>query len=113
MQLVAGLWVAQTIIPIKYPHNVHLTIVYLTHHILTSLILTLSVSLTGLVCCVEDVKKVSVLCLVLLSVNIVPIFLAGIAVVIYAENTGPLILTMFAYKMMPFMLPPVTVKLEL
>ena len=44
------------------PHSSHLNLF---------LILILSVSLIGLVCCVEGVKKVSVLCLALLSVNIV------------------------------------------
>jgi len=59
------------LIYIKYPYNVHMIIVYSTHHILTFPILTLNVIITGLVCCVEDVKKVSVVCLVHLSVNIV------------------------------------------
>jgi len=43
---------------------------YLTHHNSTSPLLTHSVGLTGLVCCVDNVNMVSVLCLVHLSVNI-------------------------------------------
>ena len=64
---------ADTITLIKCPYIVHLTIVYLTPHTSTSPILTLNVSLTELLFCVEDVKKISVLCLVLLSVNNTPI----------------------------------------
>ena len=46
---------------ITFPYIVHSTIAYLTRHIITSPLLTHSVSLTDLVCCVDTVNKVSVL----------------------------------------------------
>ena len=55
--------------PTLCPYIVHLTTAYLTHHTSTSPLLTLNVSLTDLVYCVDNVNKVSVLSLVPLSVN--------------------------------------------
>ena len=57
---------------VAYPSMVHLTTAYLTHHTLTSPLLTLNVNLTDLVYCVDNVNKVSVLSLVHLSVNNAP-----------------------------------------
>ena len=56
-----------------YQVSSHCPFDYCLSHTSTSPILTISVSLTGLVCCVEDVKKVLVLCLVLLSVKNAPV----------------------------------------
>ena len=59
--------------PTMCPYIVHLTTAYLTHHTSTSPLLTLNVTLTDLVYCVDNVNKVSVLSLVHLSVNNAPI----------------------------------------
>ena len=64
---------------IKFLCIAHSTTAYLTHHILTSPLLTHSVSLTDLVYCVDIVQKVSVLYLVPLTVNNVQISTMAIA----------------------------------
>ena len=74
---------------IMSPLSVYLTTAYPTHHTSTCPLLTCSVSLTGLVCCVDIVNKISVLCLVHHSVKcskiylfiIIPIAIAGIVLV--------------------------------
>jgi len=57
------------------PLNVNLTTIYPTHHTSTCPLLTCSVSLTGLVCYVNSVNKVSVLYLVYHDAKSAPIFL--------------------------------------
>ena len=102
-----------TTIPIKYPHNVHLTTVYLTHHTLTSPILTLSVSLTGLVCYVEDVKKVSVYWrvfgTVLISVKIIQITIcSGSYLTFFLSRYSIIIIYISIYSFATSQLPMVT-----
>ena len=58
--------------PTMCPYIIHLTTAYLTHHTLTSPLLTLNVSLIDLVYCVDNVNKVSVLSLDHQSVNNAP-----------------------------------------
>ena len=62
------------------PLNVHLTTIYPTHHTSTCPLLTNSVSLTGLVCYVDIVNKVSVLYLVHHGVKNVPFIITPIAI---------------------------------
>ena len=70
------------------PYIVHLTTVYLTYRNSTCPHLTHSVSLTGLMCCMDNANMVTVLCLVLNIVQIyiylliiIPIGIAGLALV--------------------------------
>ena len=62
----------------KHYYNVsyHSITVYLTHRYFTSQLLIHNVSLTGLVYCVELVKKISILYLARLTVNIVLTFIS-------------------------------------
>ena len=82
---------------IIFPYIVHSTIACLTHHILTSPLLTHSVSLTDLVSCVDTVNKVSVLSLVLLIARLVQI-------IIYLFLIIPIIVVGFVLVLLLFVL---------